>query len=50
LVIDLFSRRIIGFSMSSRMKKGLAVMALRKALVIRQPVAGLIHHSDRGSQ
>jgi putative transposase len=31
-------------------EESLAVMALRKALVIRQPVAGLIHHSDRGSQ
>jgi transposase InsO family protein len=36
--------------MSSRMKKGLAIAALRKALMIRQPGNGLIHHSDRGSQ
>ena len=50
LVLDLFSRRIIGFAMSSRMKKGLAIAALRKALMIRQPGNGLIHHSDRGSQ
>jgi putative transposase len=50
LVLDLFSRRIIGFAMSSRMKKGLAIAALRKALMIRQPGKGLIHHSDRGSQ
>src|SRR5450631_4145233 len=50
LVLDLFSRRIIGFAMSSRMKKGLAIAALRKALMIRQSGKGLIHHSDRGSQ
>src|SRR5450631_2163499 len=50
LVIDLFSRRIIGWAMSSRMKKGLAVTALRKALAMRQSSEGLIHHSDRGSQ
>src|SRR4029077_17235709 len=50
LVIDLFSRRIIGWAMSGRMEKGLAVTALRKALAMRQCSEGLIHHSDRGSQ
>src|SRR6202022_2116785 len=50
LVIDLFSRRIIGWAMSGRMKKGLAVTALRKALAMRQFSEGLIPHSDRGSQ
>jgi len=50
LVIDLFSRRIIGWAMSGRMEKGLAVTALRKALAMRQFSEGLIHHSDRGSQ
>lgn len=50
VVIDLFSRRIVGWAVSDRMKKDLALRALRMALVIRQPAPGLIHHSDRGSQ
>ena len=36
--------------MSDRMKKGLAMEALRRAIILRQPPPGLIHHSDRGSQ
>jgi putative transposase len=40
LVIDLFSRRIIGWAMSGRMEKGLAVTALRKALAMRQRNSG----------
>ena len=50
IVLDLFSRKIIGWHLSDRMKRGLAMEALRRALVLRQPPAGLIHHSDRGSQ
>jgi putative transposase len=48
--IDLFSRRIVGWSMSSRMKARLVTDALRMALWQRRPSAGLIVHSDRGSQ
>ena len=36
--------------MSDRLHKALALSALRRALVLRRPAAGLIHHSDRGSQ
>ena len=50
IVLDLFSRRIIGWAVSDRLKKDLALNALRRAITIRQPSAGLIHHSDRGSQ
>lgn len=50
IVLDLFSRRIIGWSVSNRMKKGLAMEALQRAIALRQPEPGVIHHSDRGSQ
>ena len=50
IVLDLFSRKIVGWAISDRMKKGLAMEALRRALVLRKPLPGLIHHSDRGSQ
>ena len=48
--IDLFSRRVVGWSMGSRMKAKLVTDALRMAIWQRQPSAGLIVHSDRGSQ
>ena len=50
IVLDLFSRKIVGWAISDRMKRGLAMEALRRALVLRKPLPGLIHHSDRGSQ
>ena len=50
VVIDLFSRKVVGWSMSSRMKARLVCDALKMAIWQRQPKAGLIHHSDRGSQ
>ena len=50
VVIDLFARRVIGWAVSDRLHRGLALAALRRALVTRRPPAGLIHHSDRGSQ
>ena len=50
VVMDLCSRRIVGWSMSSRMKAKLVCDALQMALWRRRPEAGLIHHSDRGSQ
>ncbi len=46
---DVFSNRIVGYSMDSRMKASLAVAALRNAVALRSP-AGTIVHSDRGSQ
>lgn len=50
VVLDLFSRRIVGWQLSDRMKRGLAMGALQRAINLRQPPRGLIHHSDRGSQ
>lgn len=50
VVVDLFSRRVVGWSMSSRMKAGLVCDALKMALWQRKPKRGLIVHSDRGSQ
>ena len=50
IVVDLFSRRIVGWAMSDRMKRGLAMDALQRAITLRRPPPGLIHHSDRGSQ
>ncbi len=49
-LIDGFSRRVVGWQLSPNCDSHLAVDALQKTLVKRQPAAGLIHHSDRGSQ
>ena len=49
-VMDLFSRRIVGWSMSDRIDAALVVSALDMALTHRRPGSGLLHHSDRGSQ
>ena len=50
VVMDLYARRIVGWATSDRLKRNLAVEALRRAVTLRQPPPGLIHHSDRGSQ
>ena len=50
VVIDLFSRQVVGFSMGERMTRGLVIDALRMAWFRRRPAPGLIFHSDRGSQ
>ena len=50
VVLDLFSRRVVGWAASDRLKRDLAVEALRRALAARNPAPGLVHHSDRGSQ
>ena len=50
VVIDLYSRKVVGWSMSSRMTAQLVCDALMMAIWLRRPKAGLIHHSDRGSQ
>lgn len=49
-IMDLFSRKIIGWSMAPHMKKELVLQALNMAAMNRQPTKELIHHSDRGSQ
>lgn len=49
-VLDLFSRRIVGWAMANHMKEVLVQDALLMALTRRQPPSGLLHHSDRGVQ
>jgi len=50
VVIDAFSRRVIGWALDRTLEDDLSVKALRLALEQRQPAPGLVHHSDRGSQ
>lgn len=50
VVLDLFSRRVVGWATSDRLGEGVALEALGMALARRQPPPGLLHHSDRGSQ
>jgi putative transposase len=50
VILDLFSRRVVGWSMSDRITRQLTLDALEMALLRRRPPHGLIHHSDRGSQ
>lgn len=50
VVIDLFSRRVVGWAVSDRMKKDLAIRALEMAIRLRNPPRGCLFHSDRGSQ
>jgi transposase InsO family protein len=49
-VMDLYSRRIVGWAMQSTPERGLTLRALRMAIAQRRPAPGLIHHSDRGVQ
>ena len=50
VVIDLYSRKIVGWSLKSRMTKDLVINALQMTIWRRRPLPGLIFHSDRGSQ
>jgi putative transposase len=50
VVIDLYSRRVVGWAIDRRMKKALVIRALMMAVNLRQPPPGLVCHSDRGSQ
>lgn len=49
-VIDLFSRRVVGWALAARMTKELVLKAMRQAISHERPSQGLIFHSDRGSQ
>jgi putative transposase len=49
-VLDVYTRRVVGWSMSDRIDQALASEALRMAVSRRAPVRGSIHHSDQGSQ
>ncbi len=50
VILDLHSRRVVGWAVSDRMKKDLAIRALDMAVRLRQPPEGCLFHSDRGSQ
>lgn len=50
VILDVYSRRVVGWSISRQLESSVAQQALESALKQRQPVPGLIHHSDRGVQ
>lgn len=50
LLMDRYSRRIVGWEMQDHMREALVLQALRAAIALRQPPPGLIHHTDRGGQ
>jgi putative transposase len=50
VLLDLYSRKVVGWAMSSAIDTALVQQALQMALGRRRPAAGLVHHSDRGSQ
>jgi putative transposase len=50
MLMDRFSRRIVGWDLQDHMRESLVLAALRAAITLRQPQPGLIHHTDRGGQ
>lgn len=50
VILDLFSRKVIGWAISQHIDAALALAALRQAIETRKPVPGCVHHSDRGVQ
>jgi putative transposase len=50
VVLDVFSRKVIGWAMADHLRSELVVAALEMALWRRRPAAGVVHHSDRGAQ
>lgn len=50
IILDAWSRRVVGYALGRSIDVRLTLAALRTALTSRRPMAGLIHHSDRGSQ
>ena len=50
VILDLFSRKVVGMALRDNMKTDLIIEALNQALLQRKPPSGLIHHSDLGSQ
>ena len=50
VVLDAFSRRVVGWRLGKTLEAELALGALRQALELRQPAPGLVHHSDQGVQ
>lgn len=50
VLIDLYSRKVVGWALDDHMRTELCLEALQRALAARQPPSGLVHHSDRGAQ
>lgn len=50
LLMDLFSRKVVGWAIAGNMQASLVITALKQAIRLRQPPPGLIHHTDRGGQ
>ena len=50
VIIDLYSRRVIGWAVSNRLKRDLPIESLKRAIALSQPPPRVIHHSDLGSQ
>lgn len=50
VVLDAFSRRVVGWAVDDSLHAPLVLVALRQAIAERKPLAGLVHHSDRGTQ
>jgi transposase InsO family protein len=50
VILDAFSRRVVGWALNRTLEATLVLVALRHALADRQPLPGLVHHSDRGAQ
>jgi len=50
MLMDRYSRRIIGWNLQEHMQESLVLQTLHSAIALRQPVPGLIHHTDRGGQ
>jgi transposase InsO family protein len=50
VVLDAFSRRVVGWALDESLDASLVIAALRKAIAERKPASGLVHHSDRGTQ
>jgi transposase InsO family protein len=50
VLLDLYSRRVVGWAMGKSLSRDLAIAALEQALTLRTPPPGLVHHTDRGCQ
>lgn len=50
VVLDAFSRKVVGWALDRTLTTRLPLLALERAITLRQPAAGLVHHSDRGVQ
>lgn len=50
VILDAYSRRVIGWNLERQCQSRLAITALQRAIALRQPRPGLVHHSDRGIQ